>query len=85
MKAPRKVPIGTRPVVTVTVRRGAAPAGGTVVVTVGTKSKTLTLQGGTAKLRLTKVRKGKAKITVRYLGDATTTASTETRTITVTG
>ena len=59
-------------------------ATGTVVVTVGRKSKTLTLSSGSAKLRLATLRKtGKVKVTVRYVGTATTAASRATRSIKV--
>lgn len=85
LKASRKAKAGTRPRVTVTVTRGASAASGTVVVIVGKKSRTLTLQAGSATLRLPKLKAGKVRITVRYAGDATTTASTAKRTIRVTG
>jgi hypothetical protein len=81
--AARKARVGSRPVIRVTVVRGTAPAAGKVVVTVGNKRTALTLSAGTARLKLPKVRTGKLKITVRYLGDATTTASSATWTIRV--
>jgi hypothetical protein len=83
--APRKAKVGTRPVVTVSVARGPSAATGTVVITVGKTSRTLTLAGGRAKLKLAKVRAGKVRITARYLGNATTTASTASWTIKVAG
>jgi hypothetical protein len=69
--------------VTVTVLRGSTAASGTVVVTIGTRSRTLSLRAGVATLRLPKVRAGKVRITARYAGDPTTTASTARRTIRV--
>lgn len=83
LKAPRKARAGTRPTVTVTVVRGAAEARGTVVVTVGKRSTTLTLKAGTARLTLPRLKAGKVRISVRYAGDPTTTASTARRTIRV--
>lgn len=82
--APRKAKAGSRPVIKVIVMRGTAAASGKVVVTVGRKKTTLTLRAGAAKLKLPTLRQGKLKITVRYLGDATTTASSATWTIKVT-
>ena len=81
--APRKARAGTRPRVTVSVVRGMAAASGTVVVTVGKRSRTLTLRAGTVTLRLPKLVVGKVRITVRYAGDASTTASSARRTIRV--
>ena len=83
MAAPRKARAGTRPRVTVSVVRGTAAASGTVVVTVGKRSRTLTLRAGTVTLRLPKLKVGKVRITVRYAGDASTTASSARRTIRV--
>ncbi len=83
VKAPRTARAGTRPLVRVKVVRGSSAASGRVVVTVGKKSKTLTLKRGTVTLKLARVRAGKVKITVRYLGDSTTTPSTASRTIKV--
>ena len=85
LKAPKQAKVGTRPVVAVTVKRASDAASGTVVITVGKKSKTLALKAGSAKLRLARVKKGRLKVTVRYLGNATTTASSATRTIKVGG
>ena len=85
LKAPKRAKVGTRPVVAVTVKRASDAASGTVVITVGKKSKTLALKAGSAKLRLARVKKGRLKVTVRYLGNATTTASGATRTIKVGG
>ena len=85
LKAPKRAGAGTRPVVTVRVTRGSAAAAGTVVVSVGRWSKTLSLKGGSLKLRLPKVKSGKVRVKVRYLGDTTTAASTATRTIKVGG
>ena len=73
--APRKAKVGSRPVVKVSVLGGSVAATGKVVVTVGKRSTTLTLKAGTARLRLPQLKKGKLKITVRYLGDASTAAS----------
>ena len=84
LKAPRKAKAGARPRVRVTVVRGTAAAIGTVVITVGKTSRTLTLKAGVATLRLPKLKAGKLRITVRYAGDTTTTASTAKRTIRVT-
>ena len=67
----------------VTVLRGSAAATGTVVIIVGRKAKTLHLEAGIARLRLPRAKAGRMKIVVRYLGDATTTASTAKRTIKV--
>lgn len=83
--APRKAKVGSRPVIKVSVLRGSAAASGSVVVTVGTRSKTLTLTSGSAKLKLARVRAGKVKVVVRYLGDPTTSASKATWTIRVPG
>lgn len=83
LRAPRRARAGTRPRVTVTVLRGTAAASGTVVITVGTRSRTLTLKVGVATLRLPKLKAGKVRITVRYAGDAAATASTAKRTIRV--
>ncbi len=83
LRAPKKARPGTRPTIQVTVRRGAAAATGTVAVRYGTRTRTLTLTAGTATLRLPKLKAGKLRITVRYAGDATTTASTASRTIRV--
>ncbi len=85
LKAPTKAKAGTRPTVTVSVKRGTAAAGGQVAITVGKKTTTLTLKAGTAKLKLPRLAKGKVKITVRYLGDSTTAASSTARTIKVAG
>ncbi|HEV2796961.1 MAG TPA: Ig-like domain repeat protein, partial [Nocardioides sp.] len=85
LRAPRKAPAGTRPTVTVTVARGAGHAAGTVVVTVGRWSRTVTLRAGTAKVRLPRLTGSRAKVTARYGGDAATSASTARRTITLTG
>jgi hypothetical protein len=85
LKAPTKAQAGTRPTITVMVRRGTAAAGGTVVVTVGKKSTTLTLTSGTGRLKLPRLKAGKLKITGRYTGNPTTAASTATSTIKVTG
>ncbi len=95
--APPKARPGARPVVTVSVRRGSAAATGKVVVTVGTttrtstrsspktstrsSTRTLTLSAGSASLRLPRLKAGRLRITVRYLGDATTTASSASWTI----
>ncbi len=81
--APRKAAAGTRPRVRVTVVRGTAAARGTVVVTVGKRSRTLTLTASAVTLRLPKLRAGKVRITARYVGDATTTASSARRMIRV--
>ena len=83
MSAPKKARAGTRPVVAVKVLRGTAAATGTVVITYGKTSKTLTLRAGAARLRLPKVKAGKVKVVVRYLGNATTAASAARWTITV--
>lgn len=80
--APKKAKLGSRPVIKVVVARGSAAASGKVIVKVGTKSTTLTLKAGTAQLKLPKLKR-KLKITVRYLGNATTTASSATWTIKV--
>jgi hypothetical protein len=84
IKAPRKARAGTRPTITVTVRRGTAAAAGRVVVKIGKRSRTLTLQAGRAKLRLPRLKGRTVRITVRYLGDTTTSTSSATRTIKVT-
>jgi hypothetical protein len=84
VSSPRTVKAGSRPTVVVTVARGASAAAGKVVVTFGAKSRTLKLVSGRTKVRLPKVRPGKVRISVRYLGDATTAASAAKRTIRVT-
>jgi hypothetical protein len=73
--------VGSRPVIKVSVLRGSTAASGKVIVTVGKKATTLTLKAGTAKLKLPTMKKGKLKITVRYLGDASTAASSAAWTI----
>jgi hypothetical protein len=83
VKAPRTARAGTRPRLAITVMRGASAASGAVVVTVGKTSRTLTLTAGRARLRLPRAEAGKVRITVRYAGDATTTASSARRTIRV--
>ena len=83
--APRRARAGSRPTITVTVTRGTAAAGGSVVVTVGTRARTLTLKAGSATSRLRKVRGLRVRITVRYLGDPTTSPSSARRTIRVVG
>ncbi|RYC09576.1 Ig-like domain repeat protein [Nocardioides zhouii] len=83
IRAPKKAKAGTRPRVTITVVRGASAASGTVVVTVGKRSRTLTLKAGSVRMRLARLKVGKVRITVRYAGDATTTASTAKQTIRV--
>ena len=85
LRAPTKARAGTRPTVTVTVVRGAGPAAGRVVITVGTWSRTVTLTSGSTRVRLPKLKGSKAKVTARYRGDATTSSSTARRTIRVTG
>ncbi|MCF6376599.1 Ig-like domain repeat protein [Nocardioides KLBMP 9356] len=84
VKAPRKARAGTRPTIAVRVIRGSAAATGKVTVTVGKKTTTLSLASGSASLKLPRVKKGKVTVTVRYLGDATTSGSSATRTIKVT-
>ncbi|RYB92656.1 hypothetical protein EUA06_06875 [Nocardioides glacieisoli] len=85
IKAPRKARAGTRPTITVAVKRGTAAAAGTVVVKVGKKSRTLTLEAGRAKLRLPRLKGRTVRITARYLGDPSTTASSAKRTVKVVG
>ncbi|MBL0749421.1 Ig-like domain repeat protein [Nocardioides baculatus] len=83
IRAPRKAGVGSRPRITVSVVRGAAPARGTVVVKVGRRRTTLTLVSGTARLRLPRLEGTKVKLVARYRGDATTSASSATRSIRV--
>lgn len=85
IKAPRKAKAGTRPTITVSVKRGTAAAAGTVVVKMGKKSRTLTLEAGKAKLRLPRPKGRTVRITVRYLGNPTTSTSSARRTIKVVG
>ena len=85
IKAPRRAKAGSRPAITVTVTRGTTTASGRVVVTVGGRAKTVTLDAGSARLRLRKVSVGKVRITVRYLGDPTTSPSSARRTVKVVG
>ena len=84
IKAPRKAKAGTRPTITVAVKRGTAAAAGTVVVKIGTRSRTLTLKAGKAKLRLPRLKGRTVRITARYRGDPSTTASSAKRTVKVT-
>jgi hypothetical protein len=56
-----------------------------VVIALGTWSKTVSLRSGSASVRLPRLKGSKAKVTARYRGDATTSASTARRTIQVTG
>ena len=84
IRAPRKAKAGTRPTITVSVKRGTAAATGTVVVKVGTRSRTLTLEAGQATLRLPRLKGPTVRITARYKGDPSTTASSAKRTVKVT-
>lgn len=79
--APRKAKVGSRPVVKVSVLRGSVAASGKVVLTVGSKVTTVTLKAGTAQLKLPRMKKGKLKIKVRYLGNTSTAASSAAWTI----
>jgi hypothetical protein len=81
--APRRAAAGSRPVVRVSVLRGTAPVAGKVVVTVDKKKTTIALTAGKAKLKLSRVRPGKVKVVVRYLGDASSTGSAARKVITV--
>ena len=85
VRAPTRASAGTRPTVTVTVARGASPATGTVVIAVGTWSRTVVLRSGTARVRLPRLTGSKTRVAARYLGDATTSASAARRTIKVVG
>lgn len=85
VRAPRKAKVGTKPVITVKVLTGSTAASGTVVVKVGKTSKKLTLKAGKVRLRLSKVKAGKVRVKVTYLGNATTTASAARWTIKVAG
>jgi hypothetical protein len=67
----------------VSVLRGTAPVAGKVVVTVDKKKTTIALTAGKAKLKLSRVRPGKVKVVVRYLGDASSTGSAARKVITV--
>ncbi len=81
--APRSARAGTRPVIKVRVLRGLAAATGKVVLTCGTKNVTLALTSGQVSYRLPKVRRGKLRLNVQYLGNPTTKASSAGATVTV--
>jgi hypothetical protein len=83
--APRRAKAGSRPIVTVYVLRGSPAAAGKVVITVGSKKVTRILTAGKAQVRLPRLKAGRVKIVVRYLGDASTTASSVKKTIKVAG
>ena len=83
--APKKAKAGSRPVVKVVVSCGPAAASGKVVITVGKKKTTLSLKAGAATLKLPRLRSGKVRISVRYLGNATTSESSTSWTIKVRG
>ncbi len=83
LSAPKRAAAGTRPVLTVTVLRGSTAARGTVVVKVGTTSRSLALKAGKVRLRLPRVKAGTVRIRVRYLGNATTSSSRARHTIKV--
>ncbi len=69
----------------VVVKVGAAPAKGSVKVTVNGKAvKTAVLAKGKVVVTLPRLKAGKAKVVASYLGNATTKPSTAARTITVT-
>jgi len=71
--------------VKVKVLLGKAPAKGTVVVRVnGKKVATRTLVNGTAKVKLPKLKKGTAKVTVTYVSTAMNASSKAKKVIAVT-
>jgi hypothetical protein len=81
--APRSARAGTRPVVKVRVLRGLAAATGKVVLTSGTRNVTLALTNGQVSYRLPKVRRGRLRLSVQYLGNPTTKTSSAGATVTV--
>jgi hypothetical protein len=83
LSAAARAKSGSRPTITVQVRRGGAPATGKVLLRYGAKKVTVTLKGGKATYRLPKLKQGKLTVTASYLGNATTAKSTASRTIKV--
>lgn len=81
--APRRARPGTRPSVRVTVARAGAGATGSVVVRAGRHTVTLALRDGKASYRLPRLRAGTLRVSATYGGDAATSGSRATRTITV--
>lgn len=84
VRGPRKARAGSRPAIVISVVGGSSAASGKVVVTIGKRTTTLTLKAGAAKLKPPRLKKGKVRIVARYLGNASTAASSTTWRIKVT-
>jgi hypothetical protein len=85
LTVPKKVVQGKKAKITVSVTTASgAAASGTVAITVGGKTKTVTLVNGKATLTTGKLKKpGKVTVTASYAATSTTLASTATAKITV--
>jgi hypothetical protein len=85
LTAPRKVTVGRKATITVSVTAASGAAGGTVSVTVNGKTTTLTLVNGQAKISTKRLNKpGKITISAAYAATGSTQASSATATIKVT-